>query len=432
MRREGDISLWCAAKKADHAAVRQIAAKKPQLLDECHPTKGSTPLMAAARHRHGAESVRALLEYGANMDLVERSKRSSTALHTAAYYGHVTTIEYLLRGGADAFVLNRNGHTALDVAWLRHQKEAAMVFSVHTFVYSGWLMVNNVSRLPFWKRYWCVLLASNKERSTMDMLLFRSPSDLWPKIVLMVEGTNPMRQLCERELGSSPCLDRPMAPEMVSHALMQAVTMWTAKPFSFDLDRPVVMQKLRRHKFSRDPHTRHGFLQTRDVLFAAENEKSRQEWMQLLPTRQVSSAPSSPLTQWLAPVGTTTTGSFSDHLHQSLEMHDAREARLTFNAGFSAPSAPLYNSMIYSEDVIAYSMTAEQSPLAPVKQSPEPLSRSECVICMDVPRDTICVPCGHIAGCHTCLRSILQAERSTPCCPICRAHVETVVKVFEC
>lgn len=424
MRGEGDVSLWRAAKKADHAAVRQIAAKKPQLLDQFHPTKGSTPLMAAARHRHGAETVRALLEYGANMDLAERSKRSNTVLHTAAYCGHVTTIEYLLRAGADAFVLNRRGHTALDVAWLRHQKEAAMVFTVHTFVYSGWLMINHVSRLPFWKRYWCVLLASNNERSAVDMLLFRSPSDLWPKTVLMIEGTPSIQQpdnQPNREPSSSPAVNRPMTPEMASHALVQALSTWTVKPFRFDLDRPVMVQKLRRHRFSRDPHTRHGFIQTREILFAAESDKSRLEWMRVLPTCQVSSTSLASMSS--NPIATA--GSFSDHLHQSLELLDAREAR-------SDPSAPLYNSMIYSEDVIAYSMTAEQSLAATKSQELEPPFRADCVICMDAPRDTVCVPCGHIAGCHACLCSITQAVGSAPCCPICRAHVEAVVKVFDC
>lgn len=425
MRSEGDVSLWRAAKKADQAAVRQIAAKKPQLLDQFHPTKDSTPLMVAARHRHGAETVRALLEYGANMDLAERSKRSNTALHIAAYCGHVTTIEYMLRAGADAFVLNRRGHTALDVAWLRHQKEAAMVFTVHTFVYSGWIMINHVSRLPFWKRYWCVLLASNSERSAVDMLLFRSPSDLWPKTVLMVEGMRlnlqPYYQP-DREPSLSPAVSRPMMPEIASHALVQALSTWTTKPFRFDLDRPVMMQKLRRHRFSRDPHTRHGFVQTREILFAAESDQSRLEWMRVLPTRQTAFTP--PASVSSNPIATA--GSFSDHLHQSLELLDAREAR-------SGPSAPLYNSMIYSEDLIAYSKTTEQSPAAPHGHTtPEPPSRSECVICMDAPRDTICVPCGHIASCHTCLRSITLAVGSTPCCPICRAHVETVVKVFDC
>ncbi|KAJ0406912.1 hypothetical protein P43SY_001763 [Pythium insidiosum] len=56
-------------------------------------------------------------------------------------------------------------------------------------------------------------------------------------------------------------------------------------------------------------------------------------------------------------------------------------------------------------------------------------SRSECVICMDASRDAICVPCGHLAGCFSCLSRHADQEKS---CPICRGAVHTVVKVYEC
>jgi len=46
-----------------------------------------------------------------------------------------------------------------------------------------------------------------------------------------------------------------------------------------------------------------------------------------------------------------------------------------------------------------------------------------CIICIDKPATHICIPCGHLCACGSCLQR-LQA------CPLCRSHIAGVVKVF--
>jgi ankyrin repeat protein len=57
-----------------------------------------------------------LLENGANVDLQLSTGSRSTPLHSAAYHGHLSTVELLLHHGADANIKNQFGETAFDNA----------------------------------------------------------------------------------------------------------------------------------------------------------------------------------------------------------------------------------------------------------------------------------------------------------------------------
>ena len=50
-----------------------------------------------------------------------------------------------------------------------------------------------------------------------------------------------------------------------------------------------------------------------------------------------------------------------------------------------------------------------------------------CVICLDAPADFLVVPCGHQCGCEDCLLTVQQASGS---CPICRADMVAIQRVF--
>jgi hypothetical protein len=47
---------------------------------------------------------------------------------------------------------------------------------------------------------------------------------------------------------------------------------------------------------------------------------------------------------------------------------------------------------------------------------------------MDEEADGVVLPCGHLCGCESCLNILLNSEAK---CPICRAHMNSVVKVFQ-
>jgi len=53
----------------------------------------------------------------------------------------------------------------------------------------------------------------------------------------------------------------------------------------------------------------------------------------------------------------------------------------------------------------------------------------ECVVCMEELRDTVLVPCGHIALCSGCARTIAASRR--PLCPICNRNVDDLCRVYR-
>jgi len=50
-----------------------------------------------------------------------------------------------------------------------------------------------------------------------------------------------------------------------------------------------------------------------------------------------------------------------------------------------------------------------------------------CIVCMDQPRGTVFVPCGHLAVCTSCAAS--HCTVGTPC-PVCKTDIATVVKTY--
>ena len=53
---------------------------------------------------------------------------------------------------------------------------------------------------------------------------------------------------------------------------------------------------------------------------------------------------------------------------------------------------------------------------------------ASCVICLDAPVEGACVPCGHMAGCMSCLNEIKAKKWG---CPVCRAKIDQVVKLYS-
>ncbi|XP_043693531.1 probable E3 ubiquitin-protein ligase XBOS34 isoform X2 [Telopea speciosissima] len=52
---------------------------------------------------------------------------------------------------------------------------------------------------------------------------------------------------------------------------------------------------------------------------------------------------------------------------------------------------------------------------------------SSCVICLDAPVEGACIPCGHMAGCMSCLKEIKAKKWG---CPVCRAKIDQVLRLY--
>lgn len=69
-------------------------------------------------------------------------------------------------------------------------------------------------------------------------------------------------------------------------------------------------------------------------------------------------------------------------------------------------------------------MAVSVAPSAPFMDETGDDVLNECIVCFDVPRDCILVPCGHLACCQPCATQLLK-------CPICRTPITQAVKAIN-
>ncbi|KAL4027799.1 hypothetical protein IC575_010989 [Cucumis melo] len=89
----------------------------------------------------------------------------------------------------------------------------------------------------------------------------------------------------------------------------------------------------------------------------------------------------------------------------------------TFDASTSTVDYPLVDSDLVN--VIPSSSVGNEG-----KQGN---GNSTCVICLDSPVEGACVPCGHMAGCMSCLNEIKAKNWG---CPVCRTKINQVIKLY--
>ena len=109
-----------------------------------------------------------------------------------------------------------------------------------------------------------------------------------------------------------------------------------------------------------------------------------------------------------------------------------------FNASISsAPSAPPIPEDVLGEEPIHYpsidfntvdvSVPATTGYGASTTNDAKGDVSSSCIICWEAPIEGACIPCGHMAGCMSCLSEI-KAKKGL--CPVCRGKIDQVIRLY--
>ncbi|KAK4732577.1 hypothetical protein R3W88_025565 [Solanum pinnatisectum] len=88
-------------------------------------------------------------------------------------------------------------------------------------------------------------------------------------------------------------------------------------------------------------------------------------------------------------------------------------------------NGPIHYPSIDSSPIDLSSVTVQISG-AHESKNPDGAS-SSCVICLDAPVEGACIPCGHMAGCMSCLNEIKGKKWG---CPVCRATIDQVIRLY--
>lgn len=88
--------------------------------------------------------------------------------------------------------------------------------------------------------------------------------------------------------------------------------------------------------------------------------------------------------------------------------------------------SPVHYPSIDSSPVNFSSQTVEAAAVR-TDEDKDRTGASSCVICLDAPVEGACIPCGHMAGCMSCLNEIKAKKWG---CPVCRAKIDQVIRLY--
>jgi hypothetical protein len=76
----------------------------------------------------------------------------------------------------------------------------------------------------------------------------------------------------------------------------------------------------------------------------------------------------------------------------------------------------------------ALRMQQMQAQLGSSVAPPAAPEETQCVVCMDAPKNRVVLPCMHLCACGPCAQRLLELDAS---CPVCRGPVERMAQVFS-
>lgn len=464
MTRAECVAVWKAAREGDINKLREMLVETrdalgPNLVNWKHHNHGTTALMVATESKRGDEIVWQLITAGADVNIEDDTKLKNTALHYAAMTNRRSgVVDALLASGADAFAINRKGLSPIDLA--RQYRRDAVVASLteHMKVHCGWLYLRGKVH---WKKRWGVVMACNKQRTSKELCLFQNPKDVRPEAVLLIDEA------------------ARASPFEISDNFF-----WLKRDYAFIFDKPVMYQSVRRQKLTRSPICRKTMsledVQIRNLVFAADNLYNFKCWKRVLESTnfydhetgaslygmQPCESASSELYYWphelvqnvrssimrQSEARKSSSTAMVERLRYSLDQTEPRTETEEFLAdilrGLEESSGPARTKsrVRFQKTVEVYQPNQSSSPselersyhsessfeasynsssMLSQQQEEEP---NLCAMCYTRQRNAVCAPCGHRAGCHACLNTVM---RSTRACPYCRTRVRSIMRVYD-
>ncbi|XP_072988922.1 probable E3 ubiquitin-protein ligase XBOS34 isoform X2 [Typha latifolia] len=422
-------------------------------------SEGKTPLIVACLSSDLLAVAKALIELGADVNAYRPGRFRGTPLHHAAKRGLEQTVHLLLSHGANPFIVNDDCHTALDLAREKGHCDVVRAIENHISLFSGWLREHYgpnflEALVPQWmsRKIWAVVLPCDA----------RNPA-------------NPQK------------FELAIYPDLLAAKPQTEISLWKShieEPKFNQTDPSVIIvdkSTKSRHKFS---SANEGDKQQIQWFYTACLGLSQVN-------NNVPAAPAGPPVSIPPP---TTTYAPATLTGTPMPNPEDVELALTINASYQTalvegvpdvqpiaqigninssstipssqgapppiivPSAPPVVEETFYDGPIRYPSVDSSSVdinLPTIGIRPEngeikqgnstsesyhkpgtsevkvgngsSSSTGTCVICLDALVEGACIPCGHMAGCMSCLREI---EEKNWGCPVCRAKIDQIVKLY--
>ncbi|KAF9605655.1 hypothetical protein IFM89_017998 [Coptis chinensis] len=437
--------------------------------------EGKTPLIAACLNAELLHVAKTLIQLGANVNAYRPGGHAGTPLHHAAKRGLEQTVKLLLSHGANASVVNDDCQTPLEVARIKGYTNVVRTIESHICLFSGWLrelygpgFLEALASQWLSKKIWVVVIPCGSRNLAkplkLELAIYPSAQDAQPRIVISLwkvkieepkfhhsdptliilndqtktrykfasenEGDKQQLQWFYNACIGIPQVMNPSLPHNNTASLIPATA-----PSSATEDVELAMaisasihSAMELRPPLPDAHMTTGVSNTNDWINSADDNSRHNGW-----GSSEGSAPpfkgSSSGWDVLQPGPSNTRTQHSKTsvvaMIQELPGIDAIPSAPPVPEG--AENGPIHYPSVDSSPIDFPAQSMDGKVAKPSEAKEDGTDSSSCVICLDAPVEGACIPCGHMAGCMSCLNEIKGKKWG---CPVCRASIQQVVRLY--
>ncbi|KAH0903860.1 hypothetical protein HID58_043363 [Brassica napus] len=384
--------------------------------------EGKTPLIMACMNSELYDVAETLIELGANVNAYCPARHAGTPLHHAAKRGFENTVKLLLSHGVKGFsnvVRAIESPICLFSGWMRE--------------FYGPAILDLFAPQLLSRKVWVVIVPTGSRNPAkpfkLELVIYASLQDAQPRAVMPLWKAN---------------LEEPKAKQSDTSVIIVE---------NSTIPRRRRQRRKRRHQVVRQIRLR--------LAPSIEGDEQQLKWFcdackgipqTTYPSNFLQTAPSAPplhhamsetpnanhhsideaSSSTTPPPPPPSSGKASTsglNSHESVIVHEP------------SPSAPPLTDdddvQTLADGPVQYP-TIDSTPVDVSSSSPLPPSAEgekkedgsagQCSVCLDALSDAVCVPCGHVAGCTSCLTEIKSKNLG---CLVCRAKIDQIVKVYR-
>ncbi|KAH6820642.1 hypothetical protein C2S53_019948 [Perilla frutescens var. hirtella] len=430
-------------------------------------SEGKTALVLACMNPQLYHVAKTLIELGANVNVYRPGRHAGTPLHHAAKRGLDQTVQLLLSHGANALVMNDDCHTPLDLARAKGFGNVVRAIEGHLCLFSGWLrelygpgFLERLAPQLLSRKVWVVVLPCGSRSLAkpfkLELAIYAGAQDARPSMTIQLWKANleepnfdqPDPAAIIADISKGTRIKLAPANESEKHQLQRFCNACKGIPqvmhpsFPFDNQPPTAPPAASSADDEELAMAINASLQSvSDTYLGSEPEASSSTSNSINSSSHVElynkgeasvsqeASGSRSEIQQDGPVGSSSQVLANDNVVSSTVQTTPENP-----SSVSTPSAPpvadagpiIYPSIdsspvdLSSPDVDAINGKADDK-----KGSEETMS--SCTICLDAPLEGACVPCGHLAGCMSCLKEIKAKNWG---CPVCRSKIDQIIRIY--
>lgn len=447
--------------------------------------EGKTPLIVACMNPEQYILAKLLIKLGANVNAYRPGRHAGTPLHHAAKRGLDKMVMLLLSNGANPLVRNDDCQTPLNVARLRGFTNVVRAIESHFCFFSGWLrefygpgFLEALAPQLLSRKIWVVIIPCGSHNPSkpmkLELVIYSTLQDAQPRTVIALwkahieepkfhlsdptliifdkstqtrykfasasEADKQQIQSLYTACRGIPQVMPPPVPHDTQTSAPTIASQVDAEAAELAMAISASIQSAMEDGLPLCPNNHPSFQANNINGWDNTTNDTRQNGWGSFGRSPPSEASSSgwkdePTKEeyngWGGPKSKPTNNPFQT-THTS---HDIPPPVQTTNTIPSAPPGPLdvlsegpihYPSIDFSPVDLSIP-NVEDEEASRTNEAKDGDGSASCVICWEAPVEGACIPCGHMAGCMSCLNEIKMKKGD---CPVCRAKINQVIRLY--